>query len=164
MVGLFAAHHSQLLSYAMLTVPDAALAQDVVQEAFLVLHARYGKLRDPLPYLYKVIQNQARAEWRRRAIERPDPYAADLASPPVPSFEDQVVANSEAGSLARILASAVRQLSPRQREVLTLTMSGCSPGEVARRLGLPANAVRVHLHHARGKVRARLEAAGIRVA
>ena len=65
-----------------------------VQDAFLVLHARYGKLRDPLPYLYKVIQNQARAEWRRRAIERPDPYAADLASPPVPSFEDQVVANS----------------------------------------------------------------------
>jgi hypothetical protein len=39
-----------------------------------------------------------------------------------------------------------------------LTLEGCKPAEIAAMLGIEANAVRMHLHHARAKVAASLAA------
>jgi len=73
-------------------------------------------------------------------------------------------ASAEAQALAKfensIVTGELARLPRRQREVLSLTVDGYSPAEIAARLGIEANAVRVHLHHARAKVRARMAAAG----
>ena len=44
--NLFLAHHRRLVGLAALLVDDRATAEDVVQEAFVNLHRRWGHLRD----------------------------------------------------------------------------------------------------------------------
>jgi len=45
--ALFLAHHRRLVGLASLLVDDRGTAEDVVQEAFVNLHRRWGHLRDP---------------------------------------------------------------------------------------------------------------------
>lgn len=60
----------------------------------------------------------------------------------------------------QVVHDALSQLPYRQGEVLSLTMDGYSPAEIAAQLGIEANAVRVHLHRARAKIRALIAATG----
>ena len=58
---------------AYFLVGDRELAQDLVQEAFLKVFARWGNLREPqsfAAYLNRTIVNLARKRHRRRGVER----------------------------------------------------------------------------------------------
>jgi RNA polymerase sigma-70 factor (ECF subfamily) len=136
-------------------VRDPVTAEDVVQNSFLALYSRWDRRGNPdfpLRYLYSIVRNEAiRAlAGRRHELVVLDP-ASHLATT---SAEAQALANFENSTVTGELA----RLPRRQREVLSLTVDGYSPAEIATRLGIEANAVRVHLHHARAKVRARMAA------
>lgn len=64
---------------------------------------------------------------------------------------------------ANAAASAIAQLSAREREVLGLVMAGLVNAEVAERLGISPNTVRTHMQNILGKlgVRNRLEAVAL---
>src|SRR4029453_477215 len=47
LVALFAAYYRRLVGLASLLVDDQTGAEDVVQDAFLAISGRWGKLRDP---------------------------------------------------------------------------------------------------------------------
>jgi RNA polymerase sigma factor (sigma-70 family) len=61
---LFAALESPLLAFAMKLAQQTEAAQDIVQEAFLRLHADFETVRRPRPWLYRTVHNLA-ANYRR---------------------------------------------------------------------------------------------------
>jgi RNA polymerase sigma-70 factor (ECF subfamily) len=78
------------------------------------------------------------------------------ASPPV-AWEDPE-SQLEANETRDVLLNAIRDLPPRQREVITLRdVSGWDADEVCNALDLSETNQRVLLHRARSKVRAALE-------
>src|SRR6266404_6882487 len=57
--SLYAAHESALLAYAQSLVKQNETAQDIVQEAFMRLHADFDNVRQPQPWLYRTVHNLA---------------------------------------------------------------------------------------------------------
>jgi len=53
---LFTALESPLLSYAVRLSGDAGVAEDIVQEAFMRLHAQFDGVREPRRWLYRTVQ------------------------------------------------------------------------------------------------------------
>src|SRR5256885_3988603 len=62
---LFAALESPLLSYALRLLGDRALAEDMVQEAFMRLHAQFQEVREPRRWLYRTVHNLALNDLRQ---------------------------------------------------------------------------------------------------
>ncbi|MFI8933300.1 SigE family RNA polymerase sigma factor [Streptomyces sp. NPDC053474] len=136
--------------YAM--TGDLAEAEDAVQEAYVRAWQRWGKLTgegdDPLPWVRTVAARLAISTWRRtrnrvRAQFRHGPQAD------VPELSaDRVV-----------LVAALRELPPRQRQVVVLHHLLDLPVEqVARETGTTNGAVRTRLSRARKLLGARLTA------
>jgi RNA polymerase sigma-70 factor (sigma-E family) len=70
---LYARHAPGAVRLAYLLTGDHALAQDLVQDAFVRLYGRFRDLRDPeaFPaYLRATVVNLARSYFRRRRVER----------------------------------------------------------------------------------------------
>src|SRR5579862_7249259 len=57
--GLFAALESPLLSYTLRLVGQLAVAEDIVQEAFMRLHTQFENVREPRRWLYRTAHNLA---------------------------------------------------------------------------------------------------------
>src|SRR5512136_2565321 len=73
---LFAALESPLLSYALRLQGQPTLAEDIVQEAFMRLHAQFEEVREPRRWLYRTVHNlalnQRRAEAKIVPLTSPD--------------------------------------------------------------------------------------------
>ena len=151
---LFRTHATPLLRLAMVLTGDPALAEDLVQEAFVRLHRAS---RPPAPgamraYLRRTVINLSHGHHRhlrvvrRRPVERGrDGEAADVA---VVRRDDQ-----------RLVAEAVRALPSRQRDCIVLRIyEDLTDVEIADTLGISPGSVKTHLHRARATLADRLEA------
>ena len=56
---LFAALESPLLAYALRLTGDLGVAEDVLQDAFMKLHAQFDEVREPRRWLYRTVHNLA---------------------------------------------------------------------------------------------------------
>ena len=56
---LFMALESPLLAYGMRLVGGLEVAEDIVQEAFMRLHAQFEDVREPKKWLYRTVHNLA---------------------------------------------------------------------------------------------------------
>src|SRR5207302_6544482 len=56
---LFAALESPLLAYAIRLADQRGPAEDIVQEAFMKLHAQFDEVREPRKWLYRTVHNLA---------------------------------------------------------------------------------------------------------
>ncbi|QXJ26494.1 SigE family RNA polymerase sigma factor [Actinomadura graeca] len=123
---------------ATLMVGDPATAEDVVQDAFLGLHHRWARLRDPaaaLTYARSAVLNRCRSVLRRRAVAARFGHAYE---PPAWSAESAALIGEE----RRELLAAVAALPRRQREVLALRYFCELPEhEIARILGISRGTV-----------------------
>ena len=69
---LYAAHYRRLVRLSVLLVRDQETAEEVVQDAFVAMHGRWRRLRDPelaLAYLRQAVVNRSRTP-RCRSTER----------------------------------------------------------------------------------------------
>lgn len=149
---LFAALESPLLRYAGRLLADTEMAQDVVQEAFLRLHAQFHQVREPRPWLYRTVHNLALNHQRRiirlqplnSAPETDNPTANELADGrPLP---DEQIARQEGVGLVRL---GLEGLDARSRELLQLKFNDeLSYKEISARTGLTIGHVGYLLHHA----------------
>ena len=149
---LFSALESPLLSYALRLAGDAAAAEDIVQEAFMKLHAQFSEVREPRRWLYRTVHNLA-LNHRRQAgkvvsLNLPgDDGAApanDTADPqPLP---DEQIARWEGIGLVRL---SLATLDDRSRELIRLKFNEeLSYKEISARTGLNIGHVGYLLHHA----------------
>src|SRR3546814_2152792 len=74
-LNLYLRHRAELIDYATPIVGDRALAEDVVQDAWLRFSeagshdAKTRLIRPPVGYLYRIVRNLALATPRRQAAE-----------------------------------------------------------------------------------------------
>ena len=147
---LFAALESPLLNYALRCVGEFGLAQDMVQEAFMQLHARFGEVREPRPWLYRTVHNLALNQRRRsNKIVPLDPPGEDKTTPdtadPQP-LPDEQFARWEGIGLVRL---SLETLDDRSRELIRLKFNeDLSYKEISARTGLAVGHVGYLLHHA----------------
>lgn len=134
--ALYHRHRDELVRLAIGLTGDAGLAEEIVQEAFAQLLARWTLLRDrhAAPgYLRKIVVNGARASWRRR--QRRDLLAHLLGS--AVQTEDPDVAQ------ASTLLAALDQLPIGKRSCLLLRYyADLSEAETAQVLGVSAGTVK----------------------
>jgi RNA polymerase sigma factor (sigma-70 family) len=138
LTALFAAHYRGLVGLARLLVNDRAGAEDVVQDAFLALSRRWGRLRDPAAahaYLQRSVVNGARSRLRRSYVRQ---RLHLVPSPDEPSAESAALDRAQVSQM-RVLIGA---LSGRQREVLVLRYYlDLSEAEIAELLGISTGSV-----------------------
>jgi len=147
---LFAALESPLLSYALRLAGDGAIAEDLVQEAFMRLHAQFSEVREPRRWLYRTVHNLA-LNHRRQAgkiVSLIPPGDAgglpanDTADPqPLP---DEQIARWEGIGLVRL---SLETLDDRSRELIRLKFNEeLSYKEISARTGLTTGNVGYILH------------------
>lgn len=129
---------------------DAALAEDAAQEAFLRAYRALGDYRHESSF----------AAWIRKIAVR---TAIDLVRrrrPEDPLAEGVLAGGSEEKHHedADLLREALASLSPLDREILLAReVEGAPDQEVARRFEMTVTGVRVRMHRARKKLRARFQ-------
>src|SRR3954453_7179561 len=98
LVALYTAHYRSLVRIAALLLHDTAAAEDVVQDAFVAMHASWRRLRDPekaLAYLRQAVVNRARSRLRHlKVVERKPPPA----TPESAEIHGAYVARAEHGA------------------------------------------------------------------
>jgi RNA polymerase sigma-70 factor, ECF subfamily len=170
---------SVMLRLALTHVDSRAVAEEVVQEAWLTVLRdvdRFERRSALRTWVLGIVANLARSRARaeRRSIPRtaegsgpvvdrarfrppdaarwPDHWALGPVAWPVP--EEALLA----AETRRVILDAIAALPPAQREVLVLRdVEGVSAGETCNVLGLSDTNQRVLLHRARSRVRNVLE-------
>lgn len=163
--GLFAALESPLLNYALRYAGERGLAEDVVQEAFMKLHAQFEAVSQPRPWLYRTVHNLA-LNRRRDAgktvsldqlSESENPSAAEIADAALPP--DAQMLRLEGIGLVRI---SLQALDVRSRELVKLKFNDeLSYKEIAARMNLTATNVGFILHTALKTIAAELAKTGV---
>jgi RNA polymerase sigma-70 factor (sigma-E family) len=152
---LYAAHWRRLVRLSVLLVHDQGIAEEVVQDAFVAVHGRWRRLRDPeraLAYLRQAVVNGSRSALRHRAVV--DRHAARRTPPEDAPGADQAALATD--RRAAVL-DALRSLPQRQREVLALRYYlELSEAEIADTLGISRGAVKSHASRGTASLRSRL--------
>ncbi|MBI5387846.1 MAG: RNA polymerase sigma factor [Verrucomicrobia bacterium] len=154
------------MSYALRLLDDMTLTEDIVQEAFLRLHAQFREVREPRRWLFRTVHNLALNH--RRAARKIVPLAspaedgdaptvADTADPaPLP---DEQIARLEGIGLVRL---SLQSLDERSRELVRLKFhEELSYKEISARTGLKVGHVGYLLHHALKSLAVELAQTGI---
>ena len=152
---LYAAHYRRLVRLSVLLVRDVETAEEVVQDAFVAMHGRWGRLREPdlaLAYLRQAVVNRSRSVLRHRAVVRRHTARERVL---------ETTPGSDQPSLERARRSdvldAMRALPLRQREVLALRYYlDLSEAEIADALGISRGAVKSHASRGAAALRAQL--------
>ena len=131
-----------MVRMAALLLDDAAVAEDVVQEASSPLHRNGANLRDPaaaLGYVRMAVVNRTRSTIRHRQVVRR--HLAQLQDVPSVGGADEPVLVAEEQQRTY---DAVRRLPRRQQEVLILRYwLRLSEAEIAAALSISAGTVKL---------------------
>jgi RNA polymerase sigma-70 factor, ECF subfamily len=157
----FAAFYSRsarpLWAYLVRVSTDPALAEDLMQESYVRFLcatgapslARDGENAARL-YLFRIATNLLRDHWRR-----PRPASIDE----IPEEFFAASANNAQTESQILLGPALRQMKPRERQLLWLAHAeGYSHREIAEITGLASASIRLLLFRARRKIAALLRA------
>ncbi|MFJ1707888.1 SigE family RNA polymerase sigma factor [Kitasatospora sp. NBC_00374] len=137
----YQAHYRSLLRLAALLLDDLSSCEDVVQEAFIRVHAARRRVREPektLAYLRQTVVNLSRSTLRRRIL------GLRLLPKPMPDM-----ASAEEGAYDALerdrLRAALRGLQRRQREVLVLRYyADLTEAQAAEVLGISVGSVKAY--------------------
>jgi RNA polymerase sigma-70 factor (ECF subfamily) len=127
---------------------NRALAEDVVQEAFLSIWQRAGRFDSErgsvAAYLFAAVHNKAvDAVRHEESLRRREEGVADFATE---TEGEEVVEAAWLGVRRKEVRSAVARLSPVQREALELAyFEGLTYSEVADKLGIPLGTAKTRL-------------------
>lgn len=172
-VTLVQRYQPQMVNLALTFVPTRAVAEEVVQDAWLgVVRGidRFAGRSTLRTWLFHIVINRARSAGAKEnrqnkptdveALEDPSRFNAEggWASPP-PHWSEEVEDRMAAAALTEAVHRAISELPLIQRQVVTLRdVNGLSSTEVCQLLSLPEAHVRVLLHRGRVAVRRRIEA------
>lgn len=153
-------HQAALLRYATRVLNNGDAAQDVVQEAFIRLHANWdavsARSAELRSWLFRTTHNASvdyiRKESRRRLLHQRQSFQAQHA-PPEPSSADERHA---------LVLQHLNVLKPKEREVLVLRLQEeMSYKEIAAVLQRSEGYVGTLIHSATKKLTQSLRKAGV---
>jgi RNA polymerase sigma-70 factor (ECF subfamily) len=162
---LFAALESPLLGYALRYTGELALAEDVVQEAFMKLHVQFESVARPRQWLYRTVHNlalnQRRAAGKSVSLDQSSndgKSSADETADPALLPDEQIIRLEGIGQVRLSLET----LDDRSRKLVKLKFNDeLSYKDIAARTGLTAGNVGFILHHALKTIAAELAKTGV---
>lgn len=140
-------HEAALRSFVRRRVPSIADVDDVVQDSYIkILQARpAGRIASVRGYLFTIARNTASKLFRKQKIFAPVPVS-ELPGWRVLDDTQDVAAAADKHLQDELIAEAIAELPTRCREILLLRVAdGCSPAEIATRLGISESTVRTQL-------------------
>ena len=144
-----------LRAYLMRSCGDLALADDLLQEAYLrMLRSGFEGEDDDhrKNYLYRIATNLLRDHFRRKRPESDEVPERDES----PGHDQAIHMRSDVGG-------AMAELVPRDRQMLWLAyVEGASHQEIAKALGLRTASIRSMLFRARQRLAKQLQMRGLR--
>ncbi len=147
---LYLVEYPKLAGFAFSLLRDTDRAHDAAQEAFVRLFARLLTVREPRPFLFRVVTNLAHDVWRREALDA-SRHESLIGQFVAGGVDDRDLAASED------LRRAVGRLPDRLRVVLLLHYyADLSVREVATAVGRPEGTVKRQLAEARSRLAADL--------
>ncbi|MGH2968220.1 MAG: RNA polymerase sigma factor [Solirubrobacteraceae bacterium] len=180
--SLVTSWHGTMLAVAQTHVRTRAVAEEVVQEAWLgVIRGldRFEGRSSLKTWVLRIVVNTAKTRGVREA--RSVPFASLAPEGDEPAVEPERFRGAEDGfpghwrsypgswqrlpdealmerETLQVVVAAISQLPPAQRTVISMRdIEGCSPEEVCEALDVSEGNQRVLLHRARSRVRAALE-------
>ncbi|MCU1396642.1 MAG: polymerase, sigma-24 subunit, subfamily [Ilumatobacteraceae bacterium] len=126
---LYDAQYRRSVRIVALTTGSSAVAEEIVQDAFLEVLRRWGSIRDPQAYLRRALMSRCNSWLRRVVVERR--YAARVQSESVWNDTDVIAfTDALAGLSAKQRAAVVLRYDAGLSEVEIATALGCRPGTV----------------------------------
>ncbi len=159
-VSLFEAEEQALLRYAHSFVHRREIAEEVVQEVFLKLHAKWDSVRQPRAWLYRSVRNRcynySRDHSREVLVDDEGLDQRNCAAGVAP--DSQLQQGEAAGRMREMLAD----LEPDDRRLIEMKYDeDLSYAEIGERLGITAGNVGYRLHHLLKRLADQLRDAGI---
>jgi RNA polymerase sigma-70 factor (ECF subfamily) len=134
----FEGFYPALCFFANKILLDEDVANDIVQEAFILLWEKkkdIRSLRSAKSYLFKFVKNRSLNYLR-------DNQSKNIANPehPEPSFSyrDFVIENET----YRLIYDAIKTLSPQEKRVIEFTLDGMKNPEIAKQLDVSVNTIK----------------------
>lgn len=128
-----------MVKLAYLLTSDAAVAEELVQDAFVRVHLHWVGVREPTAYLRRTVLNVCRSYHRRRFVERrhlPDPERATYQ----PELDETL--------------ALLRHLTPRRRSALVLRFYEDLPvADIAVAMGCSEGTVKSLIHRGLAQLR-----------
>ncbi len=147
---LFESEESGLLRFAFSLTGRRAVAEEIVQEVFLQLHAKWNEVNEPRPWLYRSVRNRAFHYLRKSRRESIDADSSDsessesylTQSPDV--TPDELIAKMETVAELRQLVS---QLPEKDQRLIQLKyFEDLKYRDISQRTGLTITNVGYRLH------------------
>ena len=140
---VFEAEESPLLRFAFGLVGQRENAEDLVQDAFLKLHAHWDEVANPRAWLFKTVRNLAlnhlRDHKRESPLENSDDFKSQSPEP------DHSLGRLEAIGTLQLLVS---ELDPGDRQLIALKYhENLKYDQISQRTGLSVGNVGYKLHH-----------------
>ncbi len=134
---------SELVRTATLIVGSRPIAEELVQDAFVRVHAKWERIDNPPAYARRAVVNACRSHLRRRSLER-----RHLGTLTVEVAELE----------ARELLDALAELPVKQRAAVVLRFyAGLSERETAEAMSCPTGTVGSLVHRALATLRTRID-------
>ena len=141
---VFETEESPLLRFAYGLLGQRETAQDLVQEAFLKLHAHWDEVVNPRAWLFRSIRNLALNHLRDHRRETATDLINELASD-APDPEQSLGRLEALGTLQLLLA----ELDPADRALISFKYhENLKYEQISQRTGLSIGNVGYKLHHA----------------
>lgn len=158
--ALFDAEETPLLRYAFSLVGRRAVAEEIVQEVFLQLHARWDDVDSPRAWLFRSVRNGAYRHIRdnkREVFDRDDRNAeSSYAEDETP--ETMLLRIEATGALRQIL----EELDETDRELVKLKyFEDLKYRDISAKTGLSVSNVGYRLHHILKELAGKLRLRGI---
>lgn len=152
---IYDAERGNIYSYLVYLGLPNARAQELAQDAFVKLYVKMSKgetVENPRAWLYRVAHRLAiRSSEREPRFEE---LETNLEPPSTSPDPERTAMDSERRAA---LASAVRDLSPRQRNCLYLRVQGLRYREIAAVVGISTSAVGEFLRRAAKRLKEALD-------
>lgn len=146
-------NHGRFLAFLQKRVGDPALAEEILQAAFVRGVERGGALRDEetaVAWFYRLLRNALADHWRRKELEGRNfvPQSAEPAAPVDEELDRAVCA---------CIGELLQTLKPEYAEALQrVDLGGSSVSAYAAAAGLTPGNASVRLHRARQALHGRL--------
>lgn len=157
---LFDSEETPLLRYAFSLVGRRSVAEEIVQEVFLQLHARWDNVQTPTAWLYRSVRNRAfnYARDNQREILQVDDREVQVPGEEAETPEAILLRMETTGSLRKILA----ELDEPDRQLVKLKyFDGLKYRDISDQTGLSVSNVGYRLHHILKEMARKLRPLGI---
>ncbi|MEM9825636.1 MAG: RNA polymerase sigma factor [Planctomycetota bacterium] len=157
--GLFEREESRLLKYAFRLTGRRAVAEEIVQDVFLKLHAQQQAIDAPEAWLTRCVRNQAFEWWRRskREVLQSD----DQIQSHQRETDNAAETTLDQLEMRQSLRTIMSTLEEKDQQLIQLKyFAGLKYREISQQTGLSVSNVGYRLHHILKRLAAELKARG----